>query len=253
MLSAPKNSSEGACPLGLPRAALSAVRQSKKGKASSDSPGQPEPQVKVLSDRLEEAKRRTRAPTTIAEGTAPPHVCPTTLGPLRRRPLKHVPDHVAGALRARSGRIQPHRRRMPDLALVIVRARGIDVVVSPRVLRTVRATGRAFPFLLGGQPCARPLAICRSLMPRHVHHEPIRMLLLLVPVLRCAVWHGPFIHKRQILRHRYRVLPDPERQQVHFAELLVSISLLVVVPALRILVLRPDPIVPGRRNRHPLV
>jgi hypothetical protein len=50
------------------------------------------------------------------------------------------------------------------------------------------------------------------------------MLLLLVPVLRCAVWHGPFIHKRQILRHRYRVLPDPERQQVHFAELLVSIK-----------------------------
>src|ERR1039458_4884892 len=138
MLSAPKNSSPGgvpprAPPLHPPRAALSAVRQSKKGKASSDSPGQPEPQVKVLSDRLEEAKRRTRAPTTIAEGTAPPHVCPTTLGPLRRRPLKHVPDHVAGALRARSGRIQPHRRRMPDLALVIVRARGIDVVVSPRV------------------------------------------------------------------------------------------------------------------------
>src|ERR1019366_5147409 len=91
----------------------------------------------------------------------------------------------------------PSRRLLPDrihsplsrrglgaaLALVIVSARGIDVVASPRVLRTVRATGCAFPFLLGGQPCARPLAICRSLMPRHVHHEPIRMLLLLVPVL----------------------------------------------------------------------
>jgi len=61
-----------------------------KGKNSSDSPGQPEPQVMAQYDRKVGAKRRTREPTIIVEGTAPPHVSPAALGPLRRRPLKYI-------------------------------------------------------------------------------------------------------------------------------------------------------------------
>src|SRR5207253_638959 len=91
-----KGAAAKACPLGLPRAAFFVIRQSEKGKKSSDSPGQPEPLEPALSDRSEAvAKRRARVPPIIVEGTAPPHVRPAAFGPLGRRPLPHIPDHVA--------------------------------------------------------------------------------------------------------------------------------------------------------------
>src|SRR5690349_7346987 len=132
--------------------------------------------------RVVEAIRRTRAPPNIEEATAPPPVRRTPIRPLRRHPLEHVPDHVTSAVRTHSGWIQSYWRRVSDLTFVVICTRRIDVLVSPGVLRTLRATGRTFPFLLGRQPPARPFAVCRGLMPRHVHDGPIRVLLLLLPI-----------------------------------------------------------------------
>ncbi len=95
-----------------------------KGKKLSDSPGHPEPYAKKLFDRwIVDAKRRTRVPSIAVEGTAPPNVRPAACGPLRGRPLPHVPSHVVSSFRAHSARIQAYRRRMADFALIVIGAR----------------------------------------------------------------------------------------------------------------------------------
>ena len=164
-------------------------------------PGHPEPQNPNLSvGTIEVAVRRTREPLNVEKGTAPPHVYPISRGQLRGGPLKHVPHHVVSAIRAHSAWIQAHRRRMPDLTQVIIGVRRIDFRAPPWVLRTLRATSRSFPFLLGGQPATRPLAVRRRLMPRHVHHGPV-----LVP---SSAVRGPGRARHPQKQHTGPPLPD---------------------------------------------
>ena len=59
----------------------------------ADSRGQPETKITALPVRsVVDAIRRTQVPSPIVEGTATEHVHLTTLEPLRRRPLEHIPD-----------------------------------------------------------------------------------------------------------------------------------------------------------------